>query len=107
MESLASTHGLSGVDGSLAKLLLGESSGIWVEAELYLSVAERVLLLHAGSLGLSITLWCVECGLNFGRVNQAGKVSVGDNVGWEEEILLGGGWGGGGAVDFIEGSKGG
>lgn len=87
----------------LAKLVLGVLGGVGVETEQNLSVAQRVLLLDTSSLGGGIALGLLENGLHFGAVDQAGDVGVGDEVGWEKEVFLQGGWLGGGAVDGIQG----
>ncbi|KMU73212.1 hypothetical protein CISG_03472 [Coccidioides immitis RMSCC 3703] len=106
VESLASTLWLARFNASLAQLLLGEGSSIWVESEHDLLVLERVLLLDAGSLGSGFTLWFSKCGLDFGGVDEAGNVGVGDDVGWEKVVFLEGGWGGGGAVNLVQSSEG-
>lgn len=100
MEGRAGTRGLGGpLDGGLAELLLGEGRGVRVESEHDLLVLERVLLLHAGALGLGVALGRVEHGLDFSRVDQARDVGVGHDVGRDGEVLLGG-------VHVVEGAKG-
>lgn len=56
-------------------------TGVWVEAEEDLSVAERVLLLYGRSLGDGVTLGLLDDGLHFRAVDQAGDVGVADEVG--------------------------
>lgn len=68
---------------------------------------EWVLLLDTSTLGAGITLGGADDGLDFGGVDETSDISLGDNGGWEEEVLLEGGWGGGGAVDLIESLEGG
>lgn len=91
----------------LAKLLLGESSGVRVKTEHDLLVAERVLLLDTLTLGACVALGGVEDRLDFRRVDETGQVGVGDNVLGQDVVLLEGGGGGGGAVDLVEGLEGG
>jgi hypothetical protein len=86
-----------------ADLLLGVSSGVWVQAEKDLLVVEWVLLLDTSTLGAGITLGGADDGLDFRGVDQTANISLGDDGGWEEEVLLEGGWGGGGAVDLVKG----
>lgn len=65
----------------LAQLLLGVLTGVRVETEENLSVAERVLLLDVRSLGGGVALGLPDDGLHFGAVDQAGDVGVADEVG--------------------------
>lgn len=90
----------------LAKLFLGEGSGVGVETEHDLLVAERVLLLDTLALGAGVALGGVKDRLDFRRVDETGQVSVGDNVLGQEVVLLESGGGGGGAVDLVEGLEG-
>lgn len=87
--------------------LLSEDLGVRVKAEHNLLVAERVLLLDARALGGGVALGGVEGALDFGGVDEAGQVSLGDDVGGEEEVALVAGGLGGGAVDVVEGLEGG
>lgn len=87
--------------------LLGEDLGVGVQAEHDLLVAERVLLLDVAALGGGIALGAVDGGLDLRRVDQTGEVSLGDDVGGEEEVALVGRGLGGGAVDLVEGLEGG
>lgn len=105
MESLTSPLRFARLDALLAELRFGESCSVWVESEEDLSVAEGVFLLDSTSLGSGVSLWLAEGGLDFGRVDETGDVSVGDEVGWEEEVLLKGGWDGGGAINGVESSE--
>lgn len=107
MELLASALGLASLDLLLTELLLVESSGVGVEAEKDLAVAERVLLLDTDTLGLGLALGSAENGLDFGRVDETGDVGVGDEVGGKEEVLLESGRSGGAAVDLVESGEGG
>lgn len=91
----------------LAKLLLRESSGVGVETEHDLLVAERVLLLDTLTLGAGVALGGVENRLDFRQVDETGQVGVGDNVLGQEVVLLKSGGGGGGAVNLVEGLEGG
>jgi hypothetical protein len=68
---------------------------------------EWVLLLDTSTLGLGVTLGGADNRLDFGRVDQTANISLGDNVGWEEEVLLEGRWGGGGTVDGVKSLEGG
>jgi hypothetical protein len=87
--------------------LLGEHGGVGVQAKHDLLVLEGVLLLDSRSSGDGLALGSVEGALDFGAVDQAGEVGLGDNVGGEEEVTLVGGGLGGGAVDLVEGLEGG
>lgn len=106
-EGLGRTLGLAVLDGLLAESLLVVSSSVGVETEHDLLVAEGVLLLDVGALGAGLALGGADDGLDFRRVDEAGQVGVGDDVGWEEEVLLEGGGVLGGAVDGVEGLEGG
>jgi hypothetical protein len=97
---------LATVNRLLAKLLLRESSSVGVKTEHNLLVAERVLLLDVGALGAGLTLGAAEDGLDFRRVDEAGEVGVGDEVGGEDEVLLEGRRRARGAVDGVEGLEG-
>ena len=74
-----------------------------VEAQHDLLVAQRVLLLDAGTLGQGGALGGAEDALDLGAVDQTGKIGLGDDVGGQQEVLLELGGGGGGAVDAVEG----
>ena len=67
---------------------------------------EWVLLLDTSTLGAGITLGGADDGLDFGGVDETSDISLGDDGGWEEEVLLEGGWGGGGAVNLIKSLEG-
>jgi hypothetical protein len=90
--------------------MLDVGSGVWVEPEGNLSVLEGVLLLDTGlstTLLELATLGRADNGLDFGRVDETTNVGVGDDVGWEEVVLLLRGWGGSGSVDLVKGVEGG
>jgi hypothetical protein len=110
VESLKETSGGSLGLASLSLLgtlvLLDESSVVGVKTEQNLLVAERVLLLDGSALGQGGTLGGVEDALDFGAVDQTGKVGVGNNVGGDQEVLLELRGLGGGAVDVVEGLEG-
>jgi hypothetical protein len=91
----------------LAQLLLGESSRVRVEAEHDLLVAQRVLLLHNGTLGASLALGSAQHGLDFRGVDQAGQIGVGNEVLGQDVVLLESSGGGGAAVDLVKGLEGG
>jgi len=88
LDALVELGGLGGLSLDLAELLLGEGSGVGVLAKHDLLVAERVLLLDVAALGLGLALGGAEDALDFRRVDEAGKVGLGDNVGGKEEALL-------------------
>jgi hypothetical protein len=98
--------GLASLSLLRTQVLLDESRVVRVEAEQNLLVAERVLLLDASTLGESSALGRTQDALDFGAVDQTGKVGLRDHVGGEEEVLLELGGGGGGAVDGVEGLEG-
>lgn len=102
VEGLTSTLRLAGLKSLLAELLLGESSGVGVESEHNLLVAQRVLLLDVGPLGAGLTLGLAQNGLDFGRVDQTGNVGVSDQVGRQEEVLLESRRSGSGAVNLVQ-----
>ena len=87
--------------------LLGEDRSVGVQAQHDLLVAKRVLLLHGTTAGDSVALGSVEGALDFGAVDEAVEVGLGDAVGGQEEVALVGGGLGGGAVDLVEGLEGG
>lgn len=87
----------------LTKTGLGESSGVGVEAEKDLLVAERVLLLDVGALLDGTTLGGAEDRLNLGRVDELGNVGLGNRVLGKEEVLLESRGLSGGAVDLVKG----
>lgn len=87
--------------------VLGEYRGVRVQTQHDLLVAQRVLLLNGATAGDGFTLGRVERALNFRRVDETGQVSLGDDVGRQEEVALVGGGLGGGAVDLVEGLEGG
>lgn len=107
LEALGWRLGLAVVDLLLAELLLLEGRGVRVEAEEHLLVLERVLLLHGAALGDLAALGGAEHALDFGRVDETGKVGLRDDVGREEEVLLELGGGGGAAVDLVQALEGG
>lgn len=86
--------------------VLGENGGIGVQTQHNLLVAQRVLLLDSRAASDGLTLGGVEGALDFRAVDEASKVSLGDNVGRQEEVALVGGGLGGGAVDVVEGLEG-
>jgi hypothetical protein len=102
LELLAELDWLAIVGLDLTQLLLLESRSVGVEAEKDLLVLERVLLLHVATLGVLLALGSAENGLDFGGVDETGKVGLGDDVGGEEEVLLEVGRSGGGAVDLVQ-----
>jgi len=102
-ESLGGSSRLATLDGLLAKLLLGVGSGVGVEAEHDLLVAQRVLLLDVDALGAGLALGSAENGLDFGRVDQAGQIGVGNQVAGQKVVPLESRGAGGGAVDLVEG----
>ena len=106
MESLVSASGLATLNRLLAKLLLGVGSGVGVEAQHDLLVAKRVLLLDIGTLSAGLALGSADNGLDFRGVDETGQVSIGNEVGGQEEVLLKSRRGGGGAVDLVEGLEG-
>lgn len=106
LEGLRHRLGLATVDLLLAELLLLESRGVRVEAQQDLLVLERVLLLHVAALRPGLALGGTQDALDFGGVDQTGKVGLGDDVGRQEEVLLQGRGLGGGAVDLVEGLEG-
>jgi hypothetical protein len=67
-----------------------------------LLVVQRVLLLDTSALGLGETASGSDYALDFGRVDQSAYIGLCDDWGWEEEVLLEGGWNGGGAIDGIK-----
>lgn len=89
-----------------ANLLLRVTSSVWVETEKNLSVVEWVLLLDSGALGAGITLGGADDGLDLRGVDETSDIGLGDDGGWEEEVLLEGGWGGGRSVDGIQSLEG-
>lgn len=107
LEGLRHRLGLAALDLLLAKLLLLEGRGVRVEAQQDLLVLERVLLLHVAALRPGLALGGTQNALDFGRVDQTGKVGLGDDVGRQQEVLLQGRGLGGGAVDLVEGLEGG
>ncbi len=88
MEALRQLLGIALLDGLRTKFLLGKCRGIRVETEQHLLVAKGVLLLDSTALGLGLTLGVVEDALQFGAVDQTGKVGLGDKVGREREAAL-------------------
>jgi hypothetical protein len=104
-EDLASTLGLSTLYLLLTELLLGESSGVGVEAELDLLVAERVLLLRKSTLGDGSTTDGAEHLLDFGGVDELAEIGLLHDGRREEEVLLQGRGLGGGAVDLVQSSE--
>jgi hypothetical protein len=74
------SDGLAVLDLLLTKTSLGEGSGVRVEAEKDLLVAERVLLLDVGTLLDGTTLGGAEDRLNLGRVLLEGRGLSGGTV---------------------------
>ncbi len=68
--------------------LLRERSRVGVLAKENLLVAERVLLLDVAALSAGLALGRTEDSLDFGAVDETGKIGLRDNVGGEEEALL-------------------
>lgn len=101
-ELLRSSLGLALINRLLADLVLDESCVVRVKAQHDLLVAQRVLLLDAGTLGQGSTLRSAEDTLDFRAVNQTAEIGLRDNVGRQEEILLELGRLGGGAVDVVK-----
>lgn len=95
--------GLAVLELLLTKASLGEGSGVGVEAEKDLLVAERVLLLDVGALLDGTTLGGAEDRLNLSGVDELDNVGLGDRVLGKEEVLLEGRGLGGGAVDLVKG----
>lgn len=60
--------------------LLGENSRVGVQTQHDLLVLQGVLLLHSASSGNGIALGAVEGALDFGAVDQSGKIGLRDNV---------------------------
>lgn len=83
-------NGLTPALGRLerAETLLGICGSVGVLAQEDLLVLERVLLLHRCTLGAGLALGGVEDALDFGAVDETGKVGLGNNVGGDEEALL-------------------
>lgn len=86
----------------LAELLLRESSGVGVEAELHLEVLERVLLLYNTTLGDGTATGGAEDLLNVAGVDDLGQIGLLHHGGGQEEVLLESRGLGGGAVDLVE-----
>jgi len=86
----------------LAELLLGESSGVRVEAELDLEVLERVLLLYNTALGDGSAADGAEDLLDIAGVDDLGEIGLLHDGGGQEVVLLQGRGLGGGAVDLVE-----
>ena len=72
----------------LPQLLLTERLRIRVQPQQHLPITQRVLLLHARTLGLRIALGGPHHGLHLGAVDQAADVRVGDDVRGEQEVFL-------------------
>lgn len=94
--------GLATLNLLLTQLLLLECRCVGVQAQHNLLVLKGVLLLYTGALGLGLALGRVQDALDFGAVDQTGKVGLGDNVGGQKEVLLEGRGFGGGAVDLVQ-----
>jgi hypothetical protein len=90
----------------LTETSLGEGSGVRVEAEKNLLVAERVLLLHVGALLDGTTLGGAEDRLHFSGVDELDNVGLGNRVLGEKEVLLQGRGLGGGTVDLVKSLEG-
>lgn len=67
---------------------------------------EWVLLLDSGALGAGLALGGADDGLDLRGVDETSNIGLGDDGGWEEEVLLEGGWGGGGSVDGVQSLEG-
>ena len=86
----------------LAELLLRESSGVGVEAELDLEVLERVLLLYNTTLGDGTATDGAEDLLDIAGVDDLRQIGLLHHDAGQEEVLLEGRGLGGGAVDLVE-----
>lgn len=87
-ERLGELLGLAVINLLLAEPLLGESRSIGVLAEKDLLVLKRVLLLNGTALGTGLALGSLNDALDFGAVDETGKVGLRDDVGGKEEALL-------------------
>lgn len=72
----------------LTKLVLLVGGGVRVKAEEDLLVPERVLLEATLALCAGSALGCAQDALDFGAVDQTGKVCLADDVRGQEEVLL-------------------
>lgn len=90
----------------VTKTLLGVGSGVRVEAEHDLLVAERVLLLDDGALGDGATTDRAENALDLRAVDELVEVGLGNAVLGKEEVALELRGLGGAAVDGVEGGEG-
>lgn len=79
-----------------------ESLRIRIQAQKYLSVAERILLLHTSPLCLAFSLLGTDNGLDFSAVDQTRDIRISDHVRGQQEIFLERAGCGGAAVDGIE-----
>jgi hypothetical protein len=104
-EGLASVVGLALLELLGAELLLGESSGVRVEAELHLEVLERVLLLYNTTLGDGTATDGAEDLLDVAGVDDLAQVGLLHDGGREEEVLLERRGLGGGSVDGVKSTE--
>lgn len=88
VEGSGERRGLAVISLNGAEFLLYECGSIGVLAEHDLLVAKRVLLLDSTTLGLGLALGAAEDALDFGRVDETGKVGLSNNGGGEEKALL-------------------
>jgi hypothetical protein len=88
LESHSGRLGLALVRLELTQLLSTVSLGVRVKAKLNLLVDERVLLEDSTTLGASLALGAADNALDFGAVDETGKVGLGNNARREEEALL-------------------
>lgn len=88
MEGLGRRLRLALLNLLLAELLLREGSGVWVEAELYLEVLERVLLLYNTTLGDGSAADGAEDLLDIAGVDDLAEVGLAHDGGGKEEVLL-------------------
>lgn len=100
--SLVNTFRLTGIQSLGTDLLLGVSGSVWVQSQENLLVEQWVLLLNTSTLGECGSSSSTDNGLQFGGVDETSNIGLGDNVGWEEEVLLEGRWGGGGTIDVVK-----
>ena len=103
LELGSGSNGLALLGLLLTKTSLGEGSGVRVEAEKDLLVAERVLLLDVGALLDGTTLGGAEDRLDLSGVDKLDNVGLGNRVLGKKEVLLEGRGLSGGAVDLVKG----
>jgi hypothetical protein len=105
VEGVGDSLGLTLIDLLLAKLLLGEGSSVWVEAELHLEVLERVLLLYDTTLADGSTTDGTEDLLDIAGVDDLAEVGLAHDGGGQEVVLLERGGLGGRAVDLVKSAE--